>query len=164
MKKENVPIVEPIGKDEHSVYCPFCGSEHWFPEKGGKIEEITRERDGFVQRIKHRRDDVVCEDCGNEYIIDFGEESYTIYNPPKIINSNQELLSKFESKWHYNFEIIISDLQPKIKDKIYKVECENDGYSFLLSSPLRGAYKDPLEILKLGETYADTEVYPNFTG
>ena len=164
MKKEQVPIVEPAGKEEHIAYCPYCKTEHWFPDKSENIEKTTIEGDGFTQYIEHRREDVVCEACGEKYTIDFGEDKYTIYTPPQLVNSCQKRLSKFESKWHYDFEIIITELL-SIRQEAYKVECEKDEYSCLLINPfMDDMYKKPLEILKLGKACADHEVYPNFQG
>ncbi len=165
MERENVPVVNPMGKDDHLACCPYCGWKNRFLVDGGKARKITRERDGFIQHIVHRKDNRKCEWCGKEFVIDFGEDTYTIYNPPKKENSYQRCLAKYESLWRYNFKIVFTNFGSDDQDETCYVENENIDYGYILTDPYANDfYKDPLNVIKLGEAYADHEVYPNFKG
>ena len=162
MKEEHGPIVNVIGKESYYVHCPFCGREYCFGtnKRHGKVS--VHSGNGFTRTIEHATENVVCDDCGNEYTIDFGEDIYTIYNTLVPRGSIRKVFAKFESALEYNFEIIVTDW-PEFGGDNYTVESENEDYSFLLMSPfVDDLYKKPYEIIKLAKAHADREVYPNF--
>ncbi len=162
MKEEHGPIVNVIGKEIYYVHCPFCGHEYCFGTNRRQGKVSRHSGNGFTQTVEHATEDVVCEDCGNEYTIDFGENRYTIFNPPRPRDSIRKVFAKFESALDYNFEIVVTDW-PEFGGETYTVESEKDEYSFLVLMPfVNDLYKKPYEIIQIAKAHADTEVYPNF--
>lgn len=161
MKEEHGPIVNVIDKEVYYVHCPYCGHIRCFGTNRRQGKKTEHSGEGFTRTIEHATEDVVCDSCGNKFTIDYGENSYTIYDPPMRKNGFQSVLAKFESELEYNFEIVFSDL-PDFGGDTYTVESENDEYSFLLLFPFReDLYKKPYEIITLAKAHADREVYPN---
>ena len=160
MKDGYIPVVRPIQKETYTVHCPICGREKWFSAYGKDVVQTKNIGADFVEYVTHRVDDVVCESCGREYYIDFGRETYTVYNPPKRKNSYQKCLTKFESHLHYNFELVASQVYED-EAEIFTVHCEREDYNFLIWDPFKdGLYKSPEKILELAKAHADRELYP----
>ena len=130
MEKKTIPVVKLAKKGIDYVYCPLCHNKHCFGSTKKQIEEGVCEGKDYIETVQSMREEVLCEKCGEEYLIDFGKSTYRVYDPPRTISLHEEMYSEYHSDWNYDFEIIIKDI-PWL-DKWYKVYCEYGKTCFIL--------------------------------
>ena len=153
MEKKTIPVVKPASKGIDYVYCPSCNNKHCFSTTKKQIDKGVIEKRGYIETVQNMKEEVICEKCGEEYLIDFGRSTYKVYDPPRTISLHEQMYSEYHSDWDYDFEIIIKNI-PWL-ERWYKVYCEYEKTSFtLMESELSN---NPQKIIALAKEHWEAD-------
>ena len=113
--------------------CPHCGSRNTTVNQRPVEKKTTHIEDGFYpgdREVYHEMADCKCNRCLKEYIVDYGESTYDVYDK-SILMFNSETgkifcFAKYRSKMHYDFGFYATENPNNKSELIYFMRYEKD--------------------------------------
>ncbi len=132
--------------------CPYCGSiSTIINDRPAQITK-TRNEDNYYpgdKEIYYEMADAKCKDCSKEYVIDYGESSYLIYDTSESVNNPGDIVcySKYESEMHQDFGIYSTQNPENESETIFFIKSERDRFPmFITKSAMEKMLHDCKEI------------------
>lgn len=118
--------------------CPHCGSRKTTVRQRPVQKEITRNKDNYYPgdvEIYHEIADCKCKDCLKEYLVDFGESSYIVYDKPVSRCNTGEVIcfAEYKSEMHYNFGLYAAEQPDNESELIYFMKYEHDRFPIFIT-------------------------------
>ena len=124
----------------HLAYvCPHCGSRKTIVKQRPVEKKTTHIEDGFYpgdEEVYHEMADCKCNHCLKEYIVDYGESTYDVYDKSiSMVNSETGEIfcfAEYRSKMDYDFGFYATENPNNKSELIYFMIYEKDKLPFFI--------------------------------